>query len=449
MTVPVIYKVTSRYWGVLAGLGAAILLLFSNYHQQFAHEARAYALLAFLATVSVYTFMKLCEGESDKRTRWLYVLSTVAMLYTHFFGVAVLLIELSVLVFSAPWRKRWPALKGPLLYTLLLFLPYVGLFVYRSFLSVSQGTWVRHLEDIKEVAYITSMMTNRSALLFVVLMTLFWLATVRQMNQMFQNKALRTILLITCSFIFVTFCSYYVDFPSIPVDVHSKVYELLFLVGFGLIFVCVFFSSKVKPEQRMLLLWLFAPLIGMYIVSYKAPMYLDRYVFYSTPPFYILCSLAILQLDRGVAKVALIMMCVVFFMEYKPKAENADRVPSAFAQKVAEYQGNGTKTLICPPYYDLTLAYHLDSDLYIADCEPGEFKRTFDDRMKAMGIFALWNAGQVDWRELEQAPEILFMDAHSEFTLIGNGIMDSLNVHFSQKEELLRQHDFALYRFSH
>jgi hypothetical protein len=41
------------------------------------------------------------------------------------------------------------------------------------------------------------------------------------------------------------------------------------------------------------------------------------------------------------------------------------------------------------------------------------------------------------------------MDAHSEFTLIGNGIMDSLNVHFSQKDELLRQHDFALYRFSH
>lgn len=172
LTVPVIYKVTSRYWGVLAGLGAAILLLFSNYHQQFAHEARAYALLAFLASVSVYAFMKLCEGDGDKRTRWVYILSTAAMLYTHFFGMAVLLIELSVLAFSGPWRKRWSEVKRPLLITSLLFLPYVGLFVYRSFLSVSQGTWVRHLEDIKEVAYIVNMLTNKSSIIFVVLMTL-------------------------------------------------------------------------------------------------------------------------------------------------------------------------------------------------------------------------------------------------------------------------------------
>jgi hypothetical protein len=98
--------------------GVYLLLIGVNpFLLYYAVEARMYSMLAFFAAASFYTF--------QTRRTVLYVVSTVAGLYTHYFMVFVPLVQLvSVLVESREWtafRRRTIVIAIPL----LLFAPWL------------------------------------------------------------------------------------------------------------------------------------------------------------------------------------------------------------------------------------------------------------------------------------------------------------------------------------
>jgi mannosyltransferase len=98
--------------------GVYLLLIGVNpFLLYYAVEARMYSMLAFLAAASFYTF--------QTRRTILYLLSTVAGLYTHYFMVFVPLVQLTaVLVESRDWsvlRRR----VGVIVIPLLVFAPWL------------------------------------------------------------------------------------------------------------------------------------------------------------------------------------------------------------------------------------------------------------------------------------------------------------------------------------
>jgi 4-amino-4-deoxy-L-arabinose transferase-like glycosyltransferase len=122
-TVPFVYALGARLFGVRTGLMAALLLAVNAYFIDYAQEARGYALYLLLATAASYAFVRAVE---DNRPRyWIaYVLLGTLAVYTQLFAGLVLIAHASSLVFlrrdSIPWRELIAAGGGLFLFLLPL-----------------------------------------------------------------------------------------------------------------------------------------------------------------------------------------------------------------------------------------------------------------------------------------------------------------------------------------
>lgn len=124
LAVPLTYILGRRLLGRPSGLLAALLTAASPYLTWYGQEAKMYALVTMLALLAVYGLRRAAEGGSG---RWwaVQVAATSAALYTHVWSA--LLIPVQVLLFLTWWphsRRHW---RGGLLSLALLVLPYLPL----------------------------------------------------------------------------------------------------------------------------------------------------------------------------------------------------------------------------------------------------------------------------------------------------------------------------------
>lgn len=88
-TLSVLYRLGSRIFGTPVGLTAALLLALNPFHVRYSQEMRSYSLLVLLLTLSTLLFVRCIERPALKN--WaLYVLATVAAMYSHLFGALLL-----------------------------------------------------------------------------------------------------------------------------------------------------------------------------------------------------------------------------------------------------------------------------------------------------------------------------------------------------------------------
>jgi len=104
LTVPLVYLLGVRLFSKPAGAVAAIAFAVNSFVVEYAQEARSYALVTFLVTASSYLFVR----ELQRPSRWTragYVSATVLAMYAHFFAAWVLLVQLLTLVLILPGRR--------------------------------------------------------------------------------------------------------------------------------------------------------------------------------------------------------------------------------------------------------------------------------------------------------------------------------------------------------
>ncbi len=108
-----LYELGYRTGGRWAGASAAIAWIFSSFGQSVGREARAYALLACLTTLSHIAFL---HWITARRGLLLWVLSLALLFYTHYMGVWVGLLQLAYLLWAWPaafWQSAfWAAFVG-------------------------------------------------------------------------------------------------------------------------------------------------------------------------------------------------------------------------------------------------------------------------------------------------------------------------------------------------
>jgi mannosyltransferase len=106
-TVWLLYLMGTRWFGRRTGVIAAALLATNAFHIRYAQEARSYALVVLLVTLSTLWFVAAMEEPS--RAAWrLYVISSVLAVYAHMFAALVLFAHCAALGLrpreSVPWR---------------------------------------------------------------------------------------------------------------------------------------------------------------------------------------------------------------------------------------------------------------------------------------------------------------------------------------------------------
>ena len=106
LTVPLLYAAGKYLFDHLTGLLAALFGAVSPLYLWYSHEARMYTMLTFWGLLSFYALLRmLCRSErseSAAKAMWpaTYVLSSVAMVSTHYLGFLVLLSELAIYLAS-------------------------------------------------------------------------------------------------------------------------------------------------------------------------------------------------------------------------------------------------------------------------------------------------------------------------------------------------------------
>lgn len=105
LAIIMLYKIASLLFDRTTGIISSTIMALSTYHIYYSQEARRYSLMLFLAITSFYFLVKVLR-ERKKTATIYYVVSTVLLLYTHIFGVFIVIAQnIYVLLSSACVKK--------------------------------------------------------------------------------------------------------------------------------------------------------------------------------------------------------------------------------------------------------------------------------------------------------------------------------------------------------
>ena len=135
LLVLVVYLLGRKLGGTGVGLTAALLSTVSEFFVHYSQEARVYSLLALLAAVSYYFFLRLLDGASTGAIVG-YVLATTVLLYAHTYGLFVVAAQIGFALVALLWRRQWIpwgdrrafvlALAAPIVLTVPWFVVFAG-----------------------------------------------------------------------------------------------------------------------------------------------------------------------------------------------------------------------------------------------------------------------------------------------------------------------------------
>lgn len=254
LLVPLFYAFGKRLLGGGAGLWSALIAAFSPVYLWYSQEMRGYTMLVFLTLFSNYALLRLWQSgqESGRQPRrvifWLilYLLATIAALYTHYTALFVLLFQWVVALSLTIWQRRWwmVALLGGASAFALSFLPFL----------------LSRLQTGAERGY-------RFVPLFII---------VRDLWNSFSlgiSVQLRDVIWLDCLFLFVFLLG-------------------LLVIGGG--------KSKTRPGRSLYLLgYLLIPILTLYLLSHLKPMYQGvRHLLIASPPYYLALGVGLDTLAR-------------------------------------------------------------------------------------------------------------------------------------------------------
>jgi uncharacterized membrane protein len=320
----------------------ALLVAFSPYLIWYSQEAKMYTLITFLTMLSLYLYV-----EALVRGRWpywtAYIVVTSFCLYTHI--LAALIIPLEMILFVVWWPRHRARLRPWLAAIGCVTLPYIPLAIWEVpllFSSYETGHPFCPLGKVLNTLFfafshgVSGVASSWLMILTSVLFTFLFLAGVflggKKLNSAIDSGTRRG------------------QGPALPAP--STVEGSL-------------------AEGVTLLLYLFLPIIGVYLISLGMPIFADRYLIYVAPAFYLI-------LARGLAAVkrrsnAVFALCLALVLALNARsiwAQSHTRLKSDFrtaAQYFALQREPDDVVIFLMPYVRHTFEYYYRDDYHPAD----------------------------------------------------------------------------------
>lgn len=255
---------------------------------------------ALLTLLTITAFWCLRRAALGARHATLHLAAVcILVVYTHFMAWPVLALLLAVVWLAPGWRPAARSLYRALAATAIAFLPYAGIFLSRAGTSIAQGTWLE-APDLEEPY------------------NMLW------------------------------------RWSNAPVVV------VAFLVAIA---GAAWHRKDMRATMAMPALWAFVPLIGLFVLSFAVPLYLDRYLLFAAPGYLLLVALAAeAMLPAGRWRfvphaVALALMASTF-RPYPAQLPQPGQVATAVQE--ARQAQPGLPVYVSPHWYRLTYLWHAD-----------------------------------------------------------------------------------------
>ncbi|MEN9328509.1 MAG: putative rane protein [Candidatus Parcubacteria bacterium] len=272
----------------------------------YAYEARMYTMFAFMSTLSFYAFYK-----NDRK---LYLWSTIAGLYTHYFMIFVLVCQLLHLMV---FHRKKPDLKVRLNYITVAFAAFIPwiLFVLFQAEGYKEHFWIDP-PALKTILYVPAQMYTGYEL------GDRFLAIAKTQTAPFLI-ALSTVLLLTI------------------------IYGLINVIKHG--------TEKQKSVFAFLAIWALVPSFGLFLMSLYKPLFLTRYIIFASVGLLLLVVYSLQTMRR---QYALIVFGVLIIMTlYYQKLQIKHYAKDNLAATIAEMKSIANKNDVL--YVTDVLQFHV------------------------------------------------------------------------------------------
>ena len=223
LTASYIYKLGNEFFSKAVGITSAFIFTLSNYATLFSHEARVYALFGLLTVLSFYYFLRWLNNQSSKRDWVALSLIYALLMYSHYFGIMVVGLQLSLgIIMKINDLKSLKKYGLIVLGSVALFSPYLYIVFVRMFDSLESGTWLTPPDGWASMSYILNLFLNSQNLV----------------------KCFITLMILS-----------------------------LLLWGFR--------NRVISKNTVVVLCWFFVPFFGIFFISYSFPMFHDRYLMHA------------------------------------------------------------------------------------------------------------------------------------------------------------------------
>ncbi len=391
LTVYFLYHIGTEFFSSRVAVVSSLLFSFSNYQIGLAHEARTYAFLGFLTAASMYFYLKSISGSLKIRTPFvLLVISNILLIYAHYFGFFVLIIQLLHFLGSPINRKGLyrPFFLG-LGIVLVAYIPNGVTFIRRFIDSSSHGTWVAPPGGISSLYGMLRIFTNELVVTSLVIPLLLAAGTLFVLR----NK---------------------------------KVYS---------------------PASRLVVLWFLFPFLFMFGISFWIPMFLDRYLMPASIGFVLLVALAADSImEKKIWNLALPALVTLFFLiTIQPNFNNKRNVRETIA-KIQEMATENSLIYMCPPWFELNFRYYFDPACFQSyPTNPGEENSCAC--LNDQGVYPIYNWTNLDTGRFRSADKIIFLDAGANQAFPDNDILQQLAQYSNPGASFVFGDFFKVYEF--
>jgi hypothetical protein len=230
-------------------------------------------------------------------------------------------------------------------------------------------------------------------------------------------------------------------FSNAPV---TTVFYLILLFSALIVYLVQYIKSRVTftGTTRVMLIWFFLPYFLMFLVSFKVPMFLDRYLVFLSFGFYFLIGLSISYMGKkkriffSLSILSIILMAGTF----NPDVDNKRRIREV-VQIINRLKTNESVVLICPAWLELGFTYYYNQ-VYFQDY------KNLRENLKKEKIFPVNSVNEVDTSVYRKASNIIYFEEWATLVDKENLIYNGLKGRFKSVEEYKIYENFMIYNFT-
>jgi len=230
---------TARLYDIRTGFYAMLIVAFSAFHINYSIEVRSYSLMAMLGIMSLYHFLKL-YNDGKGLDKVIYLVSTVLAIYTHVYGLFILIAQI-VFVADKYRHDKNTGLAKIVIYPFLASLPLIFHYVYRGFLPLddldSRDSWWLESPGVPELLDALELFSSTESFMpLFVLLTLLTIYSFKKKDEEILNQDLTKILwlYIICVILLPWIISYLVIPIFRPRYLIAGVIPLYILTAYGI-----------------------------------------------------------------------------------------------------------------------------------------------------------------------------------------------------------------------
>lgn len=389
LTTSIIFFTGKQFIGRFCGIVAALIFTFSNMHIYFSHEARVYPLFVLLAVLSLYSFLTILKNPQKKSAYIFLTIWNLLIIYSHYFGFFVLITEFICILFI---RELKPArIKFFLIFAILAlcYIPNIIIFFNRLSVSIG-GTWVQ--EPLWSELY----------------------GNINRFINTKYNTLTLLILIFTSAILFIIKKQTNIPLKSI-------------------------FKNK---TQVVIMLWFAIPYLLMFAISFKVPMFLDRYILFTSVPLYLLIAILISQTSNNtkIKTVFAIIFVISMIITTNLNPDNNRRVTEVV--KISnELKGENGIIVISPDYAYREYVYYYNFDYF------RDYKNTVT-LLNSDGIFPANDYSEIKNKLTNISSNIVYVDCGAEFAFGTDKILDSLSANYYMKGKYEVFEIYKIYNFT-